>query len=251
MNKVYEITFRLDRLMSQDFYFDKFPSREDIRDTIDRYKVKYPHDILIWDKCLTKINNILDSVWIDHITRYSKGFSGISEVSNDIFIQVLDVNTVKDIDEIFVFGSNERGIHGAGAAKEALKYGAKLGIGYGLEGNSFAIPTKDFNIKTLNIDIVKRYIALFVLFSKIHRELKFKVTRIGCGLAGFKDSEIAPLFKDCGGNCNFDSVWGEYLGTGKKYWGTYSEPVIPFLNKKHWETNNDPIVSPSKDWDML
>lgn len=99
---------------------------------------------------------------------------------------------------IFVFGSNEKGIHGAGAAKIALdKFNAKRGVGYGLQGQSFAIPTKDRNLKTLSLAKVKSYVNDFTFFARTNPNLIFKVTKIGTGLAGFKVEEIAPLFEKC------------------------------------------------------
>jgi len=124
--------------------------------------------------------------------------------------------------EIFVFGSNESGIHGAGAARYAMdKLGAEYGIGFGYSGTTFAIPTKDFEIESLSIDRVKDYIDSFIQLSNLRPRWNFKVTRIGCGLAGFKDEDIAPLFKDCGENCSFDEAWKPWLGEGKNYWGTF------------------------------
>lgn len=99
--------------------------------------------------------------------------------------------------EIFVFGSNLAGRHGAGAAKIALKWGAVYGQGVGLHGNTYAIPTKDGQIKTLPINIIKQFVDDFILFAENNTELKFLVTAIGCGLAGYKETDIAPLFKDC------------------------------------------------------
>lgn len=109
---------------------------------------------------------------------------------------------------IFVFGSNEAGIHGAGAALEARqKHGAKLGIGFGHVGNSFAIPTKDENIKTLPLSIIKKYVEMFLAYAKATPENTYQVTRIGCGLAGYKDSDIAPMFKDAPENCKLPDGW--------------------------------------------
>jgi hypothetical protein len=100
--------------------------------------------------------------------------------------------------EIFVFGSNESGRHGKGAAKTAMKWGAVYGQAYGLQGRTFGIPTVDASISTkLKIERVKYYVDKFYDFAKNHKELKFLVTEIGCGLAGFTAEEIAPLFKDC------------------------------------------------------
>ena len=93
-------------------------------------------------------------------------------------------------DEIFVFGSNLAGHHIGGAAKAAhLKFGAEWGIGVGLTGQAYAIPTMQGGVET-----IKPYVDEFIKFAKTHTNLKFLVTRIGCGIAGFKDEEIAPLF---------------------------------------------------------
>ena len=94
--------------------------------------------------------------------------------------------------EIFVFGSNLEGMHGGGAARIAYEeFGAIWGQGVGLQGQSYGIPTMHGGV-----DVIKPYVDEFVNFAKSHPELKFLVTRIGCGIAGFTDEEIAPLFKD-------------------------------------------------------
>ena len=94
--------------------------------------------------------------------------------------------------EIFVFGSNLEGMHGGGAARIAYdKFGAIWGQGVGLQGQSYGIPTMHGGT-----DVIKPYIDEFIGFAKSHPELKFLVTRIGCGIAGFSDEEMAPLFKD-------------------------------------------------------
>ena len=98
--------------------------------------------------------------------------------------------------EIFVFGSNESGIHGAGAAKVALSFGAEMYKGFGFAGNTFAIPTKDWVIKSLPLDVVEHYVKRFLAATKDEPEYTFLVTAIGTGLAGFKVEDIAPMFKD-------------------------------------------------------
>ena len=93
-------------------------------------------------------------------------------------------------DEVFVFGSNLAGMHGGGAAYVAFKkFGAVMGCGVGLRGQSYAIPTMQGGVET-----IEPYVKEFITFAKSHPELYFYVTRIGCGIAGFKDREIAPLF---------------------------------------------------------
>lgn len=104
-----------------------------------------------------------------------------------------NIENLKD-NEIFVFGSNTKGIHGAGAAKLALKWGAKYGNGNGLQGKTYAIPTKDDNINTLSLDKIKIYVDEFIEFAKKNPNLIFLVTEIGCGLAGYLPNHIAPLF---------------------------------------------------------
>ena len=92
--------------------------------------------------------------------------------------------------EIFVFGSNLAGAHGGGAARLAYnRFGAVWGQGVGLQGQSYAIPTMQGGVET-----IKPYVDEFIRFAKQHLEQKFLVTKIGCGIAGFKVDEIAPLF---------------------------------------------------------
>lgn len=98
-------------------------------------------------------------------------------------------------DEIFVFGSNLAGMHGGGAAYVAFqKFGAVMGCGVGLRGQSYAIPTMQGGVET-----IKPYVDEFISFAKSRPDLFFYVTRIGCGIAGFRDKDIAPLFKDAAG----------------------------------------------------
>lgn len=106
------------------------------------------------------------------------------------------ISTLED-NEIFVFGSNESGIHGAGAARFAYdNFGAFYEQGFGLMGQSFGIPTKDWFITKLNIQVVKFYVDRFIDFVKKSKQYTFYITKIGCGLAGFTEEEIAPLFSE-------------------------------------------------------
>lgn len=114
--------------------------------------------------------------------------------------------------EIFVFGSNLSGRHGAGAARfAAIHYGAIYGNGIGPQGCSYAIPTKDENINTLPIVRIKQYITDFILFTRENQHRTFHLTRIGCGLAGYKDKEIAPLFNGIEFNVKIASLWIPYF----------------------------------------
>ena len=92
--------------------------------------------------------------------------------------------------EVFVFGSNKEGMHGGGAARIAYKeFGAIWGEGVGMTGRCYAIPTMDGSL-----DIIRKHVDDFTEYAAAHPELTFLVTRIGCGIAGWRDSEIAPLF---------------------------------------------------------
>lgn len=130
---------------------------------------------------------------------------------------------------VFVFGSNMAGIHGAGAARFAKQQrGAVMGVGYGLTGQSFAIPTKDRFIHhpILNGDL-DYFIKGFIAFAVHRPDLQFQVTRIGCGLAGMKDEEVAEFFTWAPENCWFDIKWKEHMAVSshgpdlRKYWGTF------------------------------
>lgn len=93
--------------------------------------------------------------------------------------------------EVFVFGSNLRGTHGGGAAWLAYKkFGAIMGQGVGLQGQSYGIPTMQGGVET-----IRPYVDDFIAFAKTRPDLTFLVTRIGCGIAGFQEREIAPLFE--------------------------------------------------------
>ena len=103
-----------------------------------------------------------------------------------------DYITELEADEVFVFGSNLAGMHGGGAAYIAFRqFGAVMGCGVGLRGQSYAIPTMQGGVET-----IKPFVDDFIAFAREHPELFFYVTRIGCGIAGFRDKEIAPLFSE-------------------------------------------------------
>lgn len=133
--------------------------------------------------------------------------------------------------EIFVFGSNRAGLHAGGAARYAFeKLNAQWGVGEGLTGNTYALPTVDrapakaigegdsigFG-DVLSLDEIAVHVNKFLGFAELAPGLKFRVTRIGCGIAGFTDKEIAPLFVGASANCIFDITWKPFLGNGYEY----------------------------------
>lgn len=116
---------------------------------------------------------------------------------------------------IFVFGSNRAGIHGAGAASYAYRYqGAEWEEGEGLYGESYALPTKGHRLQTLRLEEIKKHVDKFIEFAWERRDLTFFVTRIGCGLAGYSDADIAPMFKDAPPNCELPHGWDRWVEEG-------------------------------------
>ena len=124
---------------------------------------------------------------------------------------------------IFTFGSNESGRHGKGAALHAFKHhGAKYGSHLGLTGDSYAIPTKDERLQTLPLYQINQYVALFI--GAAHEEcndMEFYVTAIGCGLAGYRSEDIAPMFRLVPQNCLMPIEWREWLPNTARY---HNEP---------------------------
>ena len=119
-------------------------------------------------------------------------FDNIREITMDYSKRITPdyINSLAE-NEIFVFGSNLAGMHGGGAARTArLHFGAVMGQGTGLQGRSYAIPTMQGGPET-----VQPYVDEFIGFAAQHPELRFLVTRIGCGIAGFDAEDIAPLFE--------------------------------------------------------
>lgn len=114
-------------------------------------------------------------------------------------------------DVIFVFGSNLAGIHGAGAAKVAhSQFRAITGQGEGRQGQSYAIPTKGYHLQCLSLQDIAQHVCSFCEYTFEHPELRFFVTAVGCGLAGNKPQDIAPLFRNAL-NCSFPQEWKEFL----------------------------------------
>jgi hypothetical protein len=112
---------------------------------------------------------------------------------------------------VFVFGSNLAGRHGKGAALTARKqFGAIYGQGVGLQGNSYAIPTKDRNVKTLSLEKIEPHVQIFLEFARANPAMTFEITPIGTGLAGYKNSEIAPMFRGAPPNCHLPAQWRAY-----------------------------------------
>jgi hypothetical protein len=109
---------------------------------------------------------------------------------------------------IFVFGSNLAGRHGKGAALFARKHHtAEYGVGTGRTGDAYAIPTKNEKLRTLALDRIAIYVAEFIAYARNNPELRFQVTAIGTGLAGYSHDQIAPMFTASPANCVLPVEW--------------------------------------------
>jgi len=124
---------------------------------------------------------------------------------------------------IFVFGSNTSGRHGKGAALTARKeHGAVYGLAEGLSGQSYALPTCGGDFQPLSLRLIQVYVGRFLDFTEFRKDLGFQVTRVGCGLAYYTDSDIAPMFRKASPrNVCFDEKWRSFLGAEHTYWGTF------------------------------
>jgi hypothetical protein len=166
--------------------------------------------------------------------------SDMTVVNQTVTVTAPDQTAPMDTtDMIFVFGSNEQGKHNGGAARDANQmYGAEYGVGFGFKGKSYALPTCSRSTSQPNFEITRDmfryYVYCFILFAKMVQagefaelpaDTKFKVTRVGTGLAAWGDAFVAPLFAAAPDNCYFDEAWKEHLGDSKKYWGRYGQMV--------------------------
>lgn len=109
---------------------------------------------------------------------------------------------------IFVFGSNLAGRHGKGAALHARKvHGAVYGVGEGPTGNAYALPTKGRRLEVLPIEQIREHVRAFIAYAERNPGLNFEVTKVACGLAGYAEPEIAPLFSGAPMNCFLPVGW--------------------------------------------
>lgn len=127
---------------------------------------------------------------------------------------------------IFVFGSNLAGRHGKGAALHAIqKHGAFYGEGWGRQGHSYAIPTKNDRLVTLPLSEIEAHVKWFREYARRHDHLDFFLTRVGCGLAGYRDEDMAPLFKDMPKNVIVPDEWLEILTRPPVYLPEPGQPL--------------------------
>jgi hypothetical protein len=137
------------------------------------------------------------------------------KIGNGLMKQLNDIPS----NEIFVFGSNLRGIHGAGAALYAKRYyGAVYGVGEGRTGQAYALPTKRTPYQSLTLAEVENHVTNFITYAYENLDLRFIVTPVGCGLAGFRHEEIGPMFTCSPDNCILPKGWWPYsLGQRLEY----------------------------------
>lgn len=105
--------------------------------------------------------------------------------------------TKLEYNQVFVFGSNKAGRHGAGAAKDAMKFGCVYGHFFGRMAQTYAIPTKTVELRVMNLDEIYQCVKIFIRHAFEHPNDIFLVTPIGCGLANYRPEQIAPMFEPC------------------------------------------------------
>lgn len=116
------------------------------------------------------------------------------------------MNLEKDV--IFVFGSNCLGIHGTGSAKFAKEhYGARQGNGKGIQGHSYAIPTKASPSESLPLEFIRKYVEIFKDYARSNLSYTFQITKLGTGLANYSEDDIAPMFFNSPSNCLLPGTW--------------------------------------------
>jgi len=115
--------------------------------------------------------------------------------------------------EIFVFGSNLKGDHEAGAARAAYDYyGAIWGQGIGRMGKCYALPTLNKDMEVMELDSIKHYVDALISHMRLHPKETFFITRFGCGIAGYRDEDIAPMFLRANlDNCSIAESWRPLL----------------------------------------
>lgn len=123
---------------------------------------------------------------------------------------------LNDGTHVFCFGSNLQGTHGDGAAKEAAKHwGAKRGIGEGRTGMAYALPTKETPYRTRSLKSIRVSVSRFLDYARSNPDLTFLVTKIGCGYAGYRDDDMAPMFVDSPENCILPTDWKVFQNSHK------------------------------------
>jgi hypothetical protein len=150
----------------------------------------------LWEQCKCYTRQEIDQGYPNPISTL-EDIQKLTEELND-----------KMVKKIFVFGSNLAGRHGKGAALCAReKWGAEYGVGEGRTGDSYALPTKDVRLKSRSLEDIKESVNTFIEYANLNPDLVFIVTKIGCGLAGFTEQEIAPMFKFAPQNCELPEGW--------------------------------------------
>ncbi len=113
---------------------------------------------------------------------------------------------------VFVFGSNVAGRHGKGAALWARQHrGAIFGQGVGRQGNAYGIPTKDHQLRVLPLHVIRAHVADFLDYARERPCMRFELTPIGCGLAGYRPDQIAPMFLNAFANVTLPDAFSAAL----------------------------------------
>lgn len=196
----------IEKLKNEGWSFSYMGSMHDVKGvtvelSIDNF-IEFSHDDLGAGSSWARDSSAKMSYYRRMNEEYRKGRARSKEewldkkraMASDYYMARVSPDRIDSLqpDEIFVFGSNVNGFHGGGAAAAAMhRFGAVWGQGEGLQGQSYAIPTME------GYESMKAAVQRFTQFAAEHPEMRFLVTRIGCGIAGYRVSQVAPLFRDC------------------------------------------------------
>ncbi len=196
----------IEKLKGEGWSFSYMGSAHDVKGvtvelSIDNF-IEFSHDEMGMDSSWARESSAKQNYYRRMDEEYRSGRSHSKEewierkraMAKDYYMDRVTPNHIDTLqpNEIFVFGSNVNGFHAGGAAATAMhKFGAVWGQGEGLQGQSYALPTME------GMDSMRAAVERFQRFATQHPELRFLVTRIGCGIAGYTVAEVAPLFKGC------------------------------------------------------
>lgn len=192
-----------------------------IREDWDEYRIKVMYDLLKQKFAKEEFKYLLlgtGDAYLEETNTWGDRFWGVDGTGKNMLgimlMNIRDKLEPFDFTKIFVFGSNLGGRHGKGSALFAKMYcGAQYGVGEGLQGNSYAIPTKGYGnpLPIRSLEEIEKSVKTFLNFAKENHGMQFYVTPIGCGLAGFSPSEIGPMFKRAPSNVELPKEFLPYV----------------------------------------
>ena len=175
-------------------------SKKDKGNIFDKMLENSPNSVQVvitGKSLLSEFKILLDREWYSSYCQGEKADSILKKLKQNKMKYTSENITHLEENEVFVFGSNKAGIHGAGAAYTARNlFGAKSGAGIGPTGSCYALPTKNEHFITMSLPEIEEEVQDLLRHAQVNKEQTFLITKIGCGLAGYKEEDIAPMFTE-------------------------------------------------------